>query len=243
MRLDGKVVLVTGGSAGIGAAVVERLAVAGARVVVHGRDAVRTTAVAERSGGVPVVGDLVEPEEIVAAALRVHGRIDVLVASGSTAEGNATAATMVDVPVDGRPFEELLAGIAARTGRLRRPTRAPASRFVMATGLRALPEPAARWFVRTVYGPRFLHAVVSNLPGPAIPLTFAGVPHRRAYPILPLVPGTPLAVGALSWGGVLGIGLVTDPELIDAAALAGQVSRVLRRLGAGPLEGEEQASA
>ncbi|GAA1120890.1 wax ester/triacylglycerol synthase family O-acyltransferase [Kribbella jejuensis] len=163
--------------------------------------------------------------------------------SGSAAEGNATAATMVDVPVDGRPFDELLAEIAARTERLRRPTRAPASRFVTATGLRALPEPIARWFARTVYGPRFLHAVVSNLPGPAIPMTFAGVPHHRAYPILPLVPGTPLAVGALSWGGVLGIGLATDPALIDAAALAGHVSRLLERLGAGPLEGEEQASA
>lgn len=163
--------------------------------------------------------------------------------SGSAAEGNATAATMVEVPIDGRPFDELLAEVSARTERLRRPTRAPASRFVMATGLRALPEPVARWFARTVYGPRFLHAVVSNLPGPAIPMTFADVPHHRAYPILPLVPGTPLAVGALSWGGVLGIGLVTDPEVIDAAALAGHVSRRLRLLGAGPLEGEEQASA
>ena len=81
MRLDGKVVLVTGGSAGIGAAVVERLALAGAHVIVHGRDEARTTAVAGRAGGVPVVGDLVAPEAIAAAALRVHGQIDVLVAN------------------------------------------------------------------------------------------------------------------------------------------------------------------
>lgn len=161
----------------------------------------------------------------------------------SAAEGNATAAIIVEVPVDGRPFRELLAEVSARTDRLRRPTRAMASRFVMSTGLRIVPEPFSQWFARTVYGPRFLHAVVSNMPGPTVPMTFAGVPHHSTYPVLPLVPGTPLAVGALSWSGVLGIGLATDPELIDGTALADHVSTALGRLGAGPLEGEEEASA
>ncbi|TDW92195.1 wax ester/triacylglycerol synthase domain-containing protein [Kribbella sp. VKM Ac-2566] len=165
----------------------------------------------------------------------------------SAAEGNATAAVIVEVPVDGRPFDELVAEVATRTARLRRPTRALASRFVMATGLRVVPEPFAEWFARTVYGPRFLHAVVSNMPGPTVPMTFAHVPHRSAYPILPLVPGTPLAVGALSWSGVLGIGLATDPELIDGTALAAHVQRRLRELSAGsgprPLEGQEEAGA
>ncbi|GAA1576112.1 hypothetical protein GCM10009804_36090 [Kribbella hippodromi] len=165
----------------------------------------------------------------------------------SAAEGNATGAIIVEVPVDGRPFDDLLTEVSARTERLRRPTRALASRFVMATGLRVVPEPFAQWFARTVYGPRFLHAVVSNLPGVTDKLTFAGVEHRLAYPILPLVPGTPLAVGALSWAGVLGIGLASDPRLVDGAALAARVGRTLRQLddasGTGPFEGEEEASA
>jgi hypothetical protein len=161
----------------------------------------------------------------------------------SAAEGNATAAIMVEVPVDGRPFDELLSEVSARTKRLQRPTRALASRFVLATGLRIVPEPFARWFAPTVYGQRFLHAVVSNMPGTTEQMSFAGVPHDRVYPILPLVPGTPLAVGALSWTGILGIGLATDPQLIDGAALAAHLDRALVRLRTGPLEGEEQASA
>ncbi|NUR97328.1 MAG: SDR family NAD(P)-dependent oxidoreductase [Kribbellaceae bacterium] len=99
MRLDGKVVLVTGGSAGIGAAVVERLAESGAGVIVHGRDVVRTAAVADRVGGVPVVGDLGDlgaPEAVAADALRVHGQIDVLVANA----GVGWSGPFVRMPVD-----------------------------------------------------------------------------------------------------------------------------------------------
>jgi hypothetical protein len=161
----------------------------------------------------------------------------------SAAEGNATAAIMVEVPVDGRPFDELLTEVSARTKRLQRPTRALASRFVLATGLRIVPEPFARWFAPTVYGQRFLHAVVSNMPGTTEQMSFAGVPHDRVYPILPLVPGTPLAVGALSWTGILGIGLATDPQLIDGPALAAHLDQALARLRTGPLEGQEEASA
>jgi hypothetical protein len=161
-------------------------------------------------------------------AERVGGRLRVSVPliarlPGAAAEGNATAAAMIDVPVDARPLPGLLADLAPRTARLRSPTRPLASRFVMATGLRVLPEPCARWFARTVYGQRFFHAIASNLVGPGQQLTLAGVPLEQVYPILPLAPGAPLAVGALSWHGVLGIGLATDPDILDATALAARI--------------------
>ena len=66
---------------------------------------------------------------------------------------------------------------------------------------------------------------------------------------LPLVPTTPLAVGALSWTGILGIGLATDPQLLDGGELARHLDATLARLrgnvvsGRGPLEGEEEARA
>ncbi|MGZ0152967.1 WS/DGAT domain-containing protein [Kribbella sp. WER1] len=174
------------------------------------------------------------------STLRFSVSTVVRTANRSEVEGNAIGATMVEVPVDGRPFDQLLLEVSARNERLRRSTRALAARFVMATGLRVVPEPIVGWFARTVYGPRFLNAVVSNMPGPSVPMTFAGVPHHRVYPILPVAPGTPMSVGALSWGGVLGIGIATDPGMVDAAALADHVNRALR---AGPFEGEEEASA
>jgi hypothetical protein len=194
-------------------------------------------------------------------ATRLGGRLRVAVPlmvrePGAAAESNATAAVMVDVPVDGRPIEELLAVVSRRTARLRTPSRALASRFVMATGLRALPEPWAGWFARTVYGRRFFHAIVSNMPGPTQPLSMAGVRITSVYPILPLARGAPIALGAVSWDGSLGIGLATDPATVDAGVLAARMELTLGRLetpttdrGTGevsddrPHESEEQSRA
>lgn len=170
-------------------------------------------------------------------------------------EGNATAAVMVEVPVDDRPLEDRLAAVSRTTARLRTPTRALASRFVMATGLRLLPEPAAAWFARTVYGGRYFHAVVSNMPGPVERLTMADTAVDQVHPVLPVAPGAPLSVGALSWSGVLEVGIATDPAWLDAHELAAQVHAAAVRLGlwtpgeapaapespVGPGEGEEQA--
>jgi 3-oxoacyl-[acyl-carrier protein] reductase len=64
MELAGKAVLVTGGAGGLGATMARTLQAAGARVVIHDRDATRGAAVANAlaaTGGVPVrfvVGDL-----------------------------------------------------------------------------------------------------------------------------------------------------------------------------------------
>jgi hypothetical protein len=151
------------------------------------------------------------------------------------------------VPTTGT-FDEVLAQVVRLGQRLRRPTRAVASRFVMATGLRLLPEPAAAWFARTVYGARFLHAIVSNLPGAAEELTILGQRTEGVHPVLPLAPGTLLALGAMSWADDLAIGLATDPALLDAQRVAEALRHRLGDLceetspSATPLQRQEQSS-
>lgn len=148
-------------------------------------------------------------------------------------EGNATAAVIMDLPLGPGAERERLADIAAHSNRLHTGTRALATRFVMQTVGDLMPPPVHRWFARTVYGGRFFHAVASNMPGPATQLYLAGGTMRDVYPMLPLAPGAPLTVGALSWNGLFCIGIQVDPALVaDREALTKAVSAVFAELAA-----------
>lgn len=97
-RLEGRVVIVTGSSTGIGASVATACAAEGARVVVHGRDRARVEAVA---GSLPtdaaaVTGDLAEPhvcEALVEAAITTFGRLDGVVNNAALTTRSDLAST------------------------------------------------------------------------------------------------------------------------------------------------------
>jgi hypothetical protein len=151
--------------------------------------------------------------------------------TSSDPEGNITAGLIVNVPADDRREADRLAEVARRRVWLQSSSRVVASRFVVRwAGL--LPVPMHGWFARTVYGGRYFHAIVTNIPGPDGQFKLAGSPVSEVYPIVPLAPGAPLAVGALSWNGALGIGLTVDPALADVQELCTAMVAVLHELAA-----------
>lgn len=87
--LNNRVAIVTGSSRGIGAAIAKRLAAAGAKVAVHGRDGEALSEVRadiERAGGIAiqVQGDVTKFADIEAMRARIEGQlgsVDVLVAN------------------------------------------------------------------------------------------------------------------------------------------------------------------
>ena len=164
----------------------------------------------------------------IAAPAAPHGLLRVSVPlmvrpPGAAAEGNLTAAVMTEVPLGPMEGGELarLAEIHRRSRSLYSGSRTLASNFAMRAAGVLLPVPGHAWFARTVYGGGVFQAIVSNMPGPDKTLSMAGAPLTHAYPILPLAPRVPIAVGALGWDGWLSIGVATDPALIeDAESLA-----------------------
>jgi ribitol 2-dehydrogenase len=111
--LSGKVVIVTGGSSGIGAATARELVRQGCKVALSARSADRLQTLARELGpaAVAVPGDVTsagDVERLVATTLERFGRVDVLFANagvylpGQLAEGDPEVfARLVDVNVNG----------------------------------------------------------------------------------------------------------------------------------------------
>ncbi len=99
MEMDGKTVLITGSTDGVGRYVATKLAVAGAKVLIHGRDGARAKTVADeikRAGGFEPafypadLSSLADTRKLADAVLADHRRLDVFVSNagiGSQNEG------------------------------------------------------------------------------------------------------------------------------------------------------------
>lgn len=93
-RLEGKIVIVTGGNSGVGEAAAMKLAMEGAKVVISARREAQLVAVADKikaAGGeaLPVVCDISKPEDakrLVDTAVSTYGKLDVLVNNAGVLE-------------------------------------------------------------------------------------------------------------------------------------------------------------
>jgi 3-oxoacyl-[acyl-carrier protein] reductase len=100
VSLAGKVAVVTGGGAGLGRGIAAGLAAFGAGVSVWERDAETCASAAEEVGGLAVVTDVREADQVdraVAATLDRYGRIDVLVNNA----GGVFVSSILDVSEKG----------------------------------------------------------------------------------------------------------------------------------------------
>jgi NAD(P)-dependent dehydrogenase (short-subunit alcohol dehydrogenase family) len=100
VSLTGQVAAVTGGGAGLGRGIAAGLAAFGADVAIWERDADTCASAADAVGGLPVVTDVREADQVdraVAATLERYGRIDVLVNNA----GGVFVSSILDVAEKG----------------------------------------------------------------------------------------------------------------------------------------------
>ena len=77
---------------------------------------------------------------------------------------------------------------------------------------------------------RIFNLVVTNVPGPQVPLYAAGARMLETYPVVPLADGQGLAVGITSYDGGLFYGFNADRDALpDVDVLAATVRRGVRR--------------
>ena len=135
-----------------------------------------------------------------------------------TGPGNRTAGMLLDLPVGPMSLVERVAAVqGGRQARQRRGD-ADASAFVL-HAMNLLPPPLQRAIARTSFTSRRFSLIVSVFPGTRKPRRLLGAEVTEVFPVLALADGVGLALGAMTWGRSLSIGIMANPALIPDVAL------------------------
>ena len=129
------------------------------------------------------------------------------------------------------PFVRLqLIGDATRS---RKQSGVPEDADAALKALSHAPRPVQRAAAHALASPRVYNLVVSNIPGPRMPMFMAGCRLHDAYPVVPLTAGHALSVGMTTIGEHACFGLFADPETLpDSDALADDLDAALDELRA-----------
>jgi len=131
--------------------------------------------------------------------------------------GNRISFVFVDLPVDLARAADRVAAVHAATTRFKRDGRAAGGEALMGA-LGALPEPLRDRAAKLAASPRMYNLVVSNVPGPRVPVHLLGCELLEAAPVIPLSDGHALSIGIFSHRDVITFGAYADPTALPEAA-------------------------
>jgi diacylglycerol O-acyltransferase len=141
---------------------------------------------------------------------RVSIPVNVRRESESEEMGNRVSSWIVRMPLDEPDPLKQLASIVERTRELKKSNQAVAVELMMAAAeelpvLLSLSATAMQGQISTI---------VTNIPGPTIPLYLLGCETLNMQPLVPLVPGVGLGVALLSYNGTLTWGFQAEYDLM-----------------------------
>ena len=151
-------------------------------------------------------------------------------AEDSGAAGNRLAALWATLPVGEEDPVHRFSQVANAMKSLKQSGQAVGAQLLTRIGDYAPPTVLAQ-ASRLVARQRAYNLVVTNVPGPQIPLYMFRRKMQEVYPVLPLTDNTTLGVALLSYNGTVGFGFLGDYEAAaDLAILAEGVEKSIAEL-------------
>jgi WS/DGAT/MGAT family acyltransferase len=165
-------------------------------------------------------------ERILRAMVPVSVRAD----GDNAVLGNRVSSIFVDLPVGPMGAKKRLKLIVEKTKYLKESNYAVGAEFLMNIGSWAPPTihaMAARLAARS----RVINLVVSNVPGPQIPMYIAGAKLLAQYPIMPIAEAMGLSIAVTSLAGTMAFGITADWDTLpDIDLLAQAIDESLAEL-------------
>jgi diacylglycerol O-acyltransferase / wax synthase len=144
--------------------------------------------------------------------------------------GNAVSCYFVRLPVHEADADAALRSIATETAGQKHLHQELTPALALRL-LEPLPQTAVSFGARLLRHQPFFNLIVTNVPGPDVPLYALGARLLEAFPIVPLAGNQGLNVAALSYVGCLNLGVYSDPEVCpDVQIFCDAVVATLRRL-------------
>ncbi len=127
------------------------------------------------------------------------------------AAGNRVAALLVPLPVDVDGSENRLEAVRDASSH-HKARHVPEGATLLVDAMDAVPAPLLRRMSRLVHHQPLVDLVVTNVPGPPVPLWFGGARMRSTVPVVPLAGNLTVSVAILSYDGVVTFGLFADAD-------------------------------
>ena len=163
-------------------------------------------------------------------SLRAMVPVSVRTKAEQSAMGNRVSTFFVNLPIGAMGARRRLSLIRQETRHLKDSRAAVGAEFLMNIGAWAPPTihaMAARLAARS----RFINLVVSNVPGPQVPLYIGGARLLASYPIMPLAEAMGLSIAVTSLAGTMAFGITADWDTLpDVEVLAEEMAESLRQL-------------
>jgi diacylglycerol O-acyltransferase len=144
--------------------------------------------------------------------------------------GNKVSSWIIPLPIGLATPREQLDAIHALTRELKDSRQALGVELMMQVA-EWTPSVLLSLGARAMSGP--INTIVTNVPGPQVPLYFHGARVREIYPMVPLMEGMGLGIAVTSYAGTMNFGFNADPDIVpDLASFTAMIGRALERIAA-----------